>query len=94
MVTNVMQVPNLPPTVDFDKKKPEPLTHFAIYTAGIAIGHETRATSCVQITRQNGSLLRYLEPLECSLRTYPLHSTLMRAQARSINRVSYITRPN
>ena len=44
-MTKVFQVPYLSPSVDFDKKKPDPMTHFAIYTAGLAIGYETRANN-------------------------------------------------
>ena len=45
VVREYKQVPYLPPNVDCEKVKPDQLTHFAIYTAGIAIGYETRTNS-------------------------------------------------
>ena len=44
VVTGVLQVPTLLPNMDGVNEKPDQLTHFAIYTAGIATGYETRGT--------------------------------------------------
>ena len=44
-VNNHIAVPTMAPNVDFFKKKPEQITHFAIYTAAVAIGYEPRGAN-------------------------------------------------
>ena len=43
-ITNHYSPPTMSPGVDFAQKKPDHRTHFAIYTAGVAIGYEPQPT--------------------------------------------------